>query len=148
MVGNKDPYYDLWWSRPCIFDIVCYFIFYLFDTAPLCILCGAFRFITWISFPLSYLYILVEIISLYFGPSHKNPTAKIQLPPKYLHGNTFWEFWCLEIVWSRKICLVKFVCDIIKNPNSPQADKLFFPNLYKLYNLYIIMDGYLVLLTR
>jgi hypothetical protein len=38
----------------------------------------------------------------------------------------------------------KFVCNIYGNPNSPQADKLFFLNLYKVYNLYILMDFYLV----
>ena len=30
-----------------------------------------------------------------------------------------------------------FVCNIYGNPNSPQADKLFFPNLYKLHYLNI-----------
>jgi hypothetical protein len=39
----------------------------------------------------------------------------------------------------------KFVQDKNGNPNSPQLDKLFFPNLYILYNLYIVMDFYLVL---
>jgi hypothetical protein len=28
------------------------------------------------------------------------------------------------------------------------VDKLFFPNLYKVYNLYILVDVYLVLLKR
>jgi hypothetical protein len=39
----------------------------------------------------------------------------------------------------------KLVCNIYGNP---QADKLFFLNLYKVYNLYILMDFYLVLLRR
>jgi hypothetical protein len=30
------------------------------------------------------------------------------------------------------------------NPSSPQMDKLFFLNLYTIYNLYILMDFYLV----
>jgi hypothetical protein len=30
-----------------------------------------------------------------------------------------------------------FVCNIYGNPHSPQADKLFFPNLYKLHHLNI-----------
>jgi hypothetical protein len=34
----------------------------------------------------------------------------------------------------------KFVHDIDGNPNSPQEDKLFFPKLYELYNLYILVD--------
>jgi hypothetical protein len=43
----------------------------------------------------------------------------------------------------------KFVHNnIYGNPNSPQADKFFFPNLYKLHYLYILMDFYLVLLRR
>jgi hypothetical protein len=39
----------------------------------------------------------------------------------------------------------KLVCNIYENPNSPQTDKLFFLNSYKLYNLYILMDFYLIL---
>jgi hypothetical protein len=35
----------------------------------------------------------------------------------------------------------KFVHNIYGNPNSPQADKLSFLNLYKVYNLYILMDS-------
>jgi hypothetical protein len=42
----------------------------------------------------------------------------------------------------------KFVYNINGNPNSPQANKLFFPNLYKFENLYILMDFYLVLSRR
>jgi hypothetical protein len=38
-----------------------------------------------------------------------------------------------------------FICNIYGNPNFPQANKLFFLNLYKLHNLYILMDFYLVL---
>jgi hypothetical protein len=34
----------------------------------------------------------------------------------------------------------KFVHNIIENPNFSWEDKLFFPNLYKLHNLYILMD--------
>jgi hypothetical protein len=44
--------------------------------------------------------------------------------------------------------LEKFVCNSCGNPNSPQADKLSFPNLYKLHYLYILMDFYLVLMRR
>jgi hypothetical protein len=40
----------------------------------------------------------------------------------------------------------KFVHDINENPNSFQEEKLFFPNLYKLHNLYILMNFYLVFL--
>jgi hypothetical protein len=40
------------------------------------------------------------------------------------------------------------ICNIYRNPNSPQTDKLLFPNLYKVYNLYILMDFYLILLRR
>jgi hypothetical protein len=39
----------------------------------------------------------------------------------------------------------KLVRNIYGNPNSPRANKPFFPNLYKVYNLYILMDFYLVL---
>ena len=42
----------------------------------------------------------------------------------------------------------KFVHDIYENPNSPWADKLSFPNLYKLHDLYILMDFFLVPLTE
>jgi hypothetical protein len=42
----------------------------------------------------------------------------------------------------------KLVCNIYRNPNSPQANKFFFPNLYKGYNLFILMDFYLVLSRR
>jgi hypothetical protein len=41
-------------------------------------------------------------------------------------------------------CGEKFVCNIHENPNSPQADKPFFPNLYKLHYLYVLMYFYLV----
>jgi hypothetical protein len=40
----------------------------------------------------------------------------------------------------------KFVQNIYGNTNSPQVDNLFFPNLCKLHNLYILMNFYLVLL--
>jgi hypothetical protein len=43
-----------------------------------------------------------------------------------------------------KVC-GKLVHNIYGNPNSPQVDKIFFLNLYKVYNLYILMDFYLVL---
>jgi hypothetical protein len=36
----------------------------------------------------------------------------------------------------------KFVQHIYGNPNFPQANKFFFPNSYKLHNLYILMDFY------
>jgi hypothetical protein len=39
----------------------------------------------------------------------------------------------------------KLVCNIYENPNSSRANKVFFLNLYKVYNLYILMDFYLVL---
>jgi hypothetical protein len=39
----------------------------------------------------------------------------------------------------------KLVRDIYGNPNPPQANKFFFPNLYKLHNSYILMDFYLIL---
>jgi hypothetical protein len=39
----------------------------------------------------------------------------------------------------------KLVHNIYGNPNSPQVNKLFFLNLYKVYNLYILMDFYHVL---
>jgi hypothetical protein len=42
----------------------------------------------------------------------------------------------------------KLVYNIYGNPNSPQTNKLFFLNLYKVYNLYILMDFYLVLWRR
>jgi hypothetical protein len=42
----------------------------------------------------------------------------------------------------------KLVCNIYGNPNFLSTDKLFFLNLYKVYNLYILMDFYLVLLRR
>jgi hypothetical protein len=38
----------------------------------------------------------------------------------------------------------KLVSDIYGNPNSPKADKLFISNLYKIYNLYILMEFYKV----
>ena len=38
----------------------------------------------------------------------------------------------------------KLVCNIYGNPNSPQANKIFFLNLYKVYTLYIKMDFYLI----
>ena len=40
----------------------------------------------------------------------------------------------------------KFVHNINENPILLQEEKLFFPNLYKLHKLYILMDFYLVLL--
>jgi hypothetical protein len=42
----------------------------------------------------------------------------------------------------------KFVQDKNGNPNYLLVDKLFLPNLYKLHNLYILMDFYLVLSRR
>jgi hypothetical protein len=42
----------------------------------------------------------------------------------------------------------KLVSNIYGNPNSLQADKLFFLNLYKVCNLYTLMDFYLVLSRR
>jgi hypothetical protein len=42
----------------------------------------------------------------------------------------------------------KFVHKISKNQNCAQKDKLFFPNLCKLHNLYILMEFYLVLLRE
>jgi hypothetical protein len=42
----------------------------------------------------------------------------------------------------------KLVCNIYENPNSPSTNKLFFLNLHKVYNLYILMDFYLVLLSH
>jgi hypothetical protein len=42
----------------------------------------------------------------------------------------------------------KFVHNIYGNPNLPRVDKLFFPNLYKLHNLYILMDFYIVFLRE
>jgi hypothetical protein len=42
----------------------------------------------------------------------------------------------------------KLVCNIYGNSNSHQIDKLFFINLYKVYNLYILMDFYLVLFSQ
>ena len=42
----------------------------------------------------------------------------------------------------------KLVLNIYENPNSPRAEKNFFPNLYEVYNLYILTDFYLVLLRR
>jgi hypothetical protein len=39
----------------------------------------------------------------------------------------------------------KLVHNIYGNPNSHRADKLFFLNLYKVFNLYILMNFYLVL---
>jgi hypothetical protein len=41
-----------------------------------------------------------------------------------------------------------FVQDIYGKPNSPWANKILFPNLYKLYNLYILMDFYLIVLRE
>jgi hypothetical protein len=32
----------------------------------------------------------------------------------------------------------RFVHNIIENPNFPQDDKIFFLNLYKFHNLYIL----------
>jgi hypothetical protein len=40
----------------------------------------------------------------------------------------------------------KFLHDINDNLDSPWEDKPFFPNLYKLHNLYTLMDFHLVLL--
>ena len=42
----------------------------------------------------------------------------------------------------------KFIYNINENSHSPQVDKFFFPNLYKLYNFYILIDFYLVLLKK
>jgi hypothetical protein len=42
----------------------------------------------------------------------------------------------------------KFVYNIYGNPNCPQVDKLFFPNLYKLHSLYILIGFYLVFLRE
>jgi hypothetical protein len=39
----------------------------------------------------------------------------------------------------------KLVRNIDGNPNSPRTSKFFFLNLYKVYNLCILMDFYLVL---
>jgi hypothetical protein len=39
----------------------------------------------------------------------------------------------------------KLVRNIYGNPKVPQVDKLFFLNIYKVYNLYILMNFYLVL---
>jgi hypothetical protein len=39
----------------------------------------------------------------------------------------------------------KLVHDIYENPNTPRANKSFVPKLYKFYNLYILIDFYLVL---
>jgi hypothetical protein len=40
----------------------------------------------------------------------------------------------------------KYVHNVNENPNSPLADKIFFPNLKKVHNLYILMDFYLACL--
>jgi hypothetical protein len=40
----------------------------------------------------------------------------------------------------------KFVYNMNGNPNSPQIDKISFPNKYKFYNFYILIDFYLVFL--
>ena len=45
-------------------------------------------------------------------------------------------------------CGDKFIQDKIGNPNSLWMNKPFFPKLYKLYNLYILMDFYLALLKK
>jgi hypothetical protein len=42
----------------------------------------------------------------------------------------------------------KLIHNIYGNPNSHRADKLFFLNLYKVYDLYILMDFYLVFLRE
>jgi hypothetical protein len=42
-------------------------------------------------------------------------------------------------------CRGKFVNNINGNPHSPQVDKIFFPNFYKIQNLYILMDIYFIL---
>jgi hypothetical protein len=42
----------------------------------------------------------------------------------------------------------KFVHNFNGDSNSPRADKLFFPNLYKSHNLYILLNFYLALSRR
>jgi hypothetical protein len=42
----------------------------------------------------------------------------------------------------------KVLSNIYENPNSPRTNKFFFPNLYKLHYLYILMDSYLILWKR
>jgi hypothetical protein len=42
----------------------------------------------------------------------------------------------------------KFVYNINRNPNSPREDNCFFSNLYKLYNLHILMDFYFILARK
>jgi hypothetical protein len=59
---------------------------------------------------------------------------------KCLHGSTFGSFGAKNLSDGRK-----FLCNINGNPNAPQANKLFFPNLHKVHNLYILIDFYLVL---
>jgi hypothetical protein len=51
----------------------------------------------------------------------------------------FCEFWHQSLSGGKK-----FIYNIYGNPNCARLDKLFFPNLYKLYNMSILMDFYLV----
>ena len=50
----------------------------------------------------------------------------------------FESFGSKSFFWQKKLVSI-----IYGAPNSTQVDKLFFPNLYMVYNLYILVDLYL-----
>jgi hypothetical protein len=54
----------------------------------------------------------------------------------------------LQVLAPRVWLVGKSLYNINGNPNSPQDDKLFIPNLCKLHNPHILMDFYLVLFVR
>jgi hypothetical protein len=60
--------------------------------------------------------------------------ANRQCLPKGLHDSAYSKFWLGR----------EFVYKLNKIPNSPQENKLFFPNLYKLHNLYILTPKILI----
>jgi hypothetical protein len=50
---------------------------------------------------------------------------------------------------SKNLAIVQnFIHNFSGNPNSPQENKPFFPNIYKLHNLYLLMNFYLILLRE
>jgi hypothetical protein len=66
-----------------------------------------------------------------------------QQSPKRLYGSIVESFGTKSLSSGKKLIRNNY-----GNPNSPRADKLFFSKLYKVYNLYILMDFYLVFSRR
>ena len=54
----------------------------------------------------------------------------------------------LGVLESRNCPVKKYYPQYLWDPNSSQMDKFFFLNLYKIYNLSILIDFYLILSSR